>query len=343
VKITVRQKPSVLKSQDFFFDLRAALGQLGLRGEERFGIGAYLVAASRMSANPLRLWLQEQTGGNANYLLTTVQKLVAPGTFVEIRTGAQSAGALSQETLANKVAVLAEGDGPTREELVERFEVSSNALRRIAPNKERGRVVENNREVRAPFACVSSDHRYGFDHNPRWLTMKLERPAPRVNTKKNSAFNFVTPPSARELAEWRVVQTLIDQCVQEGVQLPTWVDVVVEEGCKDERNARHLPTFLQAWKTVAAMRSLTSLDAAGRSESRRVATFEDFAATALLLRKVFRAGNECPSVQKVFDKLGTPGDSAGVICPVTGNGRTYRIALQQTKWKSVLEDDEFDS
>jgi hypothetical protein len=121
---------------------------------------------------------------------------------------------------------------------------------------------------------------------------------------------------------WTEVQRLLQVRAQLPIQLPDWADVVISHSCRDEKSARHLPAFLEAWKTMTLLRSFR-VDDGHQQREFLLGGFEDLAVASLLLRVVFREGQRLPSVDKVFDECFKKGEVYGVLSPITGRGRRY--------------------
>jgi len=132
----------MLHSLDFFTDLRTAMQGAGLAGEETFGEGVFFVAASRFFQHPLRLCVQEQTDGGANYVVQHAAKLLQPGSLVELRPDSLQAWHDFIKKPAHKLVYLPDGDGAWRKENSTRFEIVQNQISRVVPVKRDERVVE---------------------------------------------------------------------------------------------------------------------------------------------------------------------------------------------------------
>ena len=327
----------MLHSLDFFIDLRTAMRGVGLAGEEGFGVGVYFVAASRFFQNPLRLCVQEQTDGGTNYVVRRVTKLLQPGSFVELPSDSIEAWRDFAKSPEQKVVYLPDGDGAWGKENSIRFEIAQNQISRVVPVKRDGRVVEKREEVEASFTCISTDHRDWMRDSSRWLTMLLDKPPQETGKKGNSFFSHASPLNEKQTRQWHGLQDLIQERAQLGIVLPEWADLVVEETCKDERAARHLPAFLQAWKTMCLFRSLRLSEKEITGQGCLHADFTDFAAAGSLLRKLFREGHWFPSRRNIFDKVRAVGEDAGFIHPITGKGIRYRQRSTPVRWASVLE------
>jgi hypothetical protein len=178
----------MLRSLDFFTDLRTAMQKIGLDGEESFGLGVYFVAASRFLQNPLRLCVQEQTEGGANYVVRHVVKLLQPRSFVELPSDSIEVWRGFRKSPAQKLVYLSDGDGAWGKENSTRFEISQNQIGRVVPLKKDKRVVEEREDVEGSFACISSEHRDWRRDSSRWLTMLLDKPPQQKRPKANSFF-----------------------------------------------------------------------------------------------------------------------------------------------------------
>jgi len=329
----------MLRSLDFFTDLRTAMRGVGLAGEEGFGVGVYFVVASRFLRNPLRLCVQDQTEGGANYVVRRVAKLLRSGSFVELSSDSDEAWHDFTRNPTHKVVYLPDGDGAWGKESSVRFEIAQNQISRIAPVKRAGRVVEEREDVETAFACISTDHRDWMRDSSRWLTMLLDKPPQETGKKGNSFFSHASPLDDEQKKQWHCLQDLIQERAQRGFVLPDWADVVVEETYKDERATRHLTAFLQAWKTMCLLRSLPLKEKEIAQRGGLLADFTDFAAAGSLLRELFREGHRYPPTRNVFNKVSTVGEDAGYIHPVTGKGIRFKHRIDPVRWRSVLEKD----
>jgi hypothetical protein len=322
---------------DFFTHLRTAMRGVGLAGEESFGVGVYFVAASRFFQNPLRLCVQQQTDGGANYVVRRVARLLKPKSFVELAPDSVEAWHGFTKKPAHKVVYIPDGDGAWGMENATRFEIAQNQISRVVPVKRDGRVVEERDDIEAAFACISTDHRDWRRDSSRWLTMLLDKPPQETGKKGNSFFSHANPLDDEQTKQWHRLQDLIEERAQRGILLPDWADVIVEETCKDERAARHLPAFLQAWKTMCLLRSLRLKEKEISQRGGLLVDFTDFAATGSLVRKLFREGHWYPPIRNIFNKVSPAGDDAGYIHPVTGKGICLKHRTEPVRWRSVLE------
>lgn len=322
------------RSRDFFTCLRGAMRTLGLAWEEiLFGVGVYFIAASRVFENPLRLNIEESTEGSADYIVGKVMQLLQPGNFVEIPASNKQAWSRFAENPAHRAVYLPDGDRNRSVGTGVRFEVLERQLKRVTPVKKEGRVWDRSEHVEGAFACISADHEYDPNYAPRWLTMRLGSP-------QKAGEKVGGPMDEGEFGRWHQVQKLIQERAQRGIAFPEWADLVVEHSCAKDRTAEHLPAFLQAWKTMSALRSLERENEEILRPGQSHATFEDFAATGLLLRKVFREGSRFPSAKKIFERLQPAGEEVSVLNPLTGKGVRYQSPPKKMLWGSLLAIDE---
>jgi hypothetical protein len=326
----------MLRSIDFFTELRTAMQGVGLAGEESFGVGVYFVAASRFFQNPLRLCVQEQTEGGANYVVRRVAKLLQPESFVELPSDPIEAWRGFAKKPAQKVVYLPDGDGAWHKENSKRFEIAQNQISRVVPVKRGGRVVEEREDVEAAFACISTDHRDWMRDSSRWLTTLLDKPPQQTGQKANSFFRHASPLNDEQTEQWHRLQDLIQARAQLGIVLPEWADLVVEETCKDERAARHLSAYLQAWKTMCLFRSLPLSEKEIAQRGGLKADFTDFAGAGSLVRKLFREGHWFPSRRNIFNKVTAAGEDVGFIHPISGKVVRFRHRSKPVRWAPVL-------
>jgi hypothetical protein len=329
--------PAFDRPLDFFTHLRAAMRDVGLVGEESFGVGVYFVAASRFFQNPLRLCVQEQTDGGANYLVRRVARLLKPKSFVELAPDSAEAWRGFTKKPAHKVAYIPYGDGAWGVENSTRFEVAQNQISRVVPVERDGRVVEERDDVEAAFACISTDHRDWRRDSSRWLTMSLDKPPQQNGPKAQSFFGHASALSEERTLQWHGLQDVIRERAQLGIVLPEWADLVVEETCKKERAARHLSAYLQAWKTMCLFRSLPLSEKDIPREGSLRADFTDFAAAGSLVRNLFREGQWFPSRKIIFNKITAEGEDVAFIHPISGKVVRFRHPSKPLRWKSVLE------
>ncbi len=178
----------MLRSLDFFTDLRTAMQGVGLAGEEGFGVGVYFAAASRFFQNPLRLCIQEQTDGGADYVVRRAAKLLQPGNFVELHIRFDPGLAWFHEKPCTEGRLSSRWGRRLRYGNSVRFEVVQNQISRVAPVKKDKRVVEERENVEASFACISSDHRDWMRDSSQWLTMLFGQTAAGNGEKRKFIF-----------------------------------------------------------------------------------------------------------------------------------------------------------
>jgi hypothetical protein len=313
---------NMLRPPDFFTHLRGVLTRVGLAGEEKYGVGVFFVATSRVLRNPLRLCVREKTEGGANYVVRRVAKLLEPGSFVELSPSKDQSWSRFAKNPEHMAVYLPEGKGAWSMPRQVRLEIAEHQLGRVVPVERDGRVVEERVDIEAPFACISAEYRADLNNASRWLTMILGKPPQQTGPRANPILRTI-PMGEEELLRWHRLQELAQERAQLGIVLPEWADLVIEETCKDERAARHLPAFLQAWKTMAVVRSLPWDKKEILRRGQVHANFTDFAAAGSLLRGVFREGHRFPSTGNIFNRAFPVGEENGFVHPLTGKGIRY--------------------
>lgn len=319
----------MLKTVDFFAELRSAMRKLGLAGEEKFGLGAWFVALSAVFRNPLRLHIREQSQGAANYIVRCVAKLMPPDQYVELSPAGEETWDRFKENAQHKVVYLPEGDSSVSEGTSIRFEIFDRGISRVTPVKRNGRIVEKYDRVEAAIAVVSANHGFDHDYAPRWLTVTLEKPPHQDGPVKAQV-------TTKELMQWQSVMKLAKTTAASGIRLPEWTDLVAEQAGADYRIAQTLPAFLQAWKTMALVRSL-SAQVKSSQRAPVVPNLDDFARANLLLRKLFVERNRFPSTKRLLSRITPPTERVGVINPVTGKGVVYgHMEEQRSRWQMIV-------
>jgi hypothetical protein len=316
-------------SGDLFSQLREAIRRVGLPSEERFGVGAFVGALSGLTANPLNLSIREATKGSTSYLVRRVARLLPPGTFAELPTNSEEKWQAFKENPTCTTVYLPDGDAEQSDDSGVRFEVGKGRITRVTPTREHRRIIERRDVVERRFACISADHRFGPNYSPGWLTMRLDKPPEQISKDFGAL-------SAKELAQWHDLYRRFGAKAKLGIDLPEWTDLAIERRCADFAAAPHLPAFLQAWKTMCILRSL-QIDKTESKRTRLEAHFEDFAATGLLLRRVFREGSWFPSAAQLFNRISPVGERVSVMHPATGKRVVYEHREQQRQqWQSLV-------
>jgi hypothetical protein len=329
----------MLRSLDFFTDLRTAMRGVGMAGEEGFGMGVFFVAASRFFQNPLRLCIREQTDGGANYVVRRSAKLLEPESLVELRPDSVQAWHDFTKKPAHKLVYLPDGDGAWGKENSTRFEIAQNEISRVVPVKRERRVVEKREDVEAGFTCISTDHRDWMRDSSRWFSMLLDKP-PQPTGSKAKSFLHTGPLSEKQVVQWHRLQDLIKERAQLGILLPEWVELVAEETCKNERAARHLSAYLVAWKTMCLFRTPRLDEREFATRGKLHANFTDLARAGSLVRKLFREGQWFPSTRNIFDKVASVVEDASYLHPITGKEIRFKHRSKPVRWVSLLGSDQ---
>jgi hypothetical protein len=323
MKSVTKAALAMLSSPDFFNQLRGALARSGLRGEERFGVGLFLALTSRLRPNPLRVAIREASDGSAKYQVRAVSKLLGEEQILDVHW--ERGWAHFAKSPKSSLAFVSTWSDYSTEGI--RLELKGNLMTRVVMRSYQGRVVETPQAIAAPFVCVSPEYprsRYGErGDGTRWLSMKL--PAPQ-----SSSSSAVAMLDDAEMACWSEIQRLLRHRAKVPILLPEWGDIMISQASQDELSAPHIPAFIEGWKTMTLLRSFQRTEE-DQQKNPIVATFEDLAATALLMRGVFQEGRRFPSLNKTADAALRVGVSTGVISPITGKGVKYQGSDNRAK------------
>ena len=303
---------AILGSQDFFGSLRGTLARMGLAGEERYGVGLYLVALSRFLPSPLRLCIQQNAEGNARFLVETVAELLPKNHRVGIYRDLNEAWPSFEKSPNNKVLwVPPDSEGPPSCGSFQ-IDISGNRITGVWSNKKNGRVVERRCTAQGRFVCVSGTAP-PFEWNlTRWLTIRL--PVPQRSRNQGST------PTEQDLAVWHEVQRLIEERCQVEVVLPQWLEIVIEQMFHDHRAERHLPAFLTMWKVMTVVRSFADDKRPG---SFMRADFLSFAAAGAALKGIFREGYWFPAPANIYEQIAQLGTKSSLLNPITGKALRF--------------------
>src|SRR4029077_14233797 len=125
------------------------------------------------------------------------------------------------------------------------------------------------------------DRPFELAQQSRWLAMRQKEEQRKASTIK------LPPLRDHALKEVHTVERLHKKRARLPIVLPEWAQIPTELMCeRDIRAMRHIPAFLQMWRTMCLIRSFQSEwnDKAASLQ----ASFEDLAAATLLAKKIFR-------------------------------------------------------
>jgi hypothetical protein len=304
---------AILGSRDFFGSLRGALASMGLVGEEKYGVGLYLVALSRFLPSPLRLCIQENAEGNSRFLVEKVAELLPKNHRVGIYRDLNEAWPSFEKSPNNKVLwVPPDSEGPPACGSF-KIDISRNRIVGVWSNKKNGRVVEKRHTAQGRFVCVAGTAPpFGWNLT-RWLTIRL--PVSQQSQNRGSTL------TGQDLAVWHEVQRLIEGRCEVEIVLPQWLEIVIEQMFHDRRAQRHLPAFLTMWKVMAIVRSFAD----GKPPQRFMrADFLSFAATGAALKGTFREGYWFPSAANIYEQIAQLGAKTSLLSPITGKALRFK-------------------
>jgi len=314
----------MLESAMFFHHLRRALSCAGLEGEEKMGVALYFAFSSRFRTNPLKVVLHEATEGSAKYAVKAVATLLEPGTLCQVFN--DRGWCRFRENPDRKIAFLSDWSSDANGGMKARCD--GNTLVRLQQRRLGGRVVEEADSVSGRFVCVSPERDRSAATPGRWLTIRMPEPP----SKPSAYTDHLDEDRA---AAWIEVQRLLEARAKLQIVLPDWEGVFFDHCCSNEFTFVNVPAFIEAWKTMALLRSFQDK---ARWETAKaagvyIADFADLAQTGALLGGIFREGRTFPSLQKIYAAVYPNGQEFYAMNPLTGKDRKY-LTLPSQKAKT---------
>jgi hypothetical protein len=314
----------MLESAMFFHHLLRDLGFAGLPGEEKSGVALYFAFLSRFRTNPLRVALQEATEGGAKYAVKAVARLLEPGTLCQVFK--DRGWCRFRENPDRKIAFLSDWSTDANGGMKARCD--GNTFVRLLQHRESGRVVEEADSASGPFVCVCSERDRSAATPGRWLTIKMPEPSSTPSA-------YIDNLDDGKVAAWIEVQRLVELRAKLQIVLPDWEGVFFDHSCSNEFTFWNVPAFIDAWKTMALLRSFQDKARWEKAKAAGVyiADFADLAQTGALLRGIFREGRTFPSLQKIYAAVYPNGQEFYAMNPLTGKDRKY-LTLPPQKAKT---------
>jgi hypothetical protein len=314
----------LLASGMLFERVRADLAQVGLLGEEAAGVALFFLLTSRFRRTPLRIALEEQTPGGMKYVVKAVCQLLAPGTLC--LAFSEKSWQRFKEHPDYKVVMVSGWSA-----LGWSAQCNGEVITRSTASVQGDRIVPDEQDsVRGRFVCVSSTVDYSDQTRGRWLRLKL--PEPKAQSSQPSGLDD------QRRAVWLEIQELVRQRASMDILLPDWSDLFLAYAARRELAFLNMPAFLEAWKTMALVRSF-QFDARWRRAENAgfyVADLGDLAYAGAIMR-AFKEGATFPSLQPVFEAV-FKGNELSVVSPLTGKGRTYKFPSRSAPRKPFWED-----
>jgi hypothetical protein len=314
----------LLASGVLFEHLRADLAQVGLFGEEEAGVALFFLFASRFRRTPLRVALEEQTTGGAKYVVKAICKLLAPGTLCLGYSA--TAWQRFKELPDHKIVMVSSWSA-----LGWSAQCNGDVFTRSTAAVQGDRIVKDERDaVRGRFVCVSSTVDYSDQTRGRWLRLKLPEP-------KTQSFQSRGLDDQRG-AVWLEIQELLRQRASMDILLPDWADLFLAYAARRELAFLNMPAFLEAWKTMALLRSF-QFDARwqrAKNAGFYIADFGDLAYAGAVMR-AFKEHATFPSLQPVFEAV-FKGNELSVVSPLTGKARKYKFPSRSAPRRPFWDD-----
>ena len=320
----------LLASGALFRHLRDDLGLVGLQGEETGGVALFFVSATRFRRTPLRLAIDESTGGGMNYAVNAVCELLGPG--VLCRAYSSGGWRRFQEDPDNKIVTVS---GWNRTGMSSHCD--GDTFARSVQCEQGGRVVdESTASATGRFVCICSEVDRSDRTRGRWLRLKL----PKSLLQHSSSSTLDDDRKAM----WIEVQKLLQERAQIQILLPDWSDLFFAYAARNDLAFLHMPAFLESWKTMALLRSFQcdSRWQHAQDTGFYVADFSDLAHTGAIIRAFTERAN-FPALQSIFEAVCSDTQEFSIESPLTDSGKRYRqrsapsLRTRRALWKDLTK------
>jgi hypothetical protein len=285
-----KKATELLRSPDFFFRFLQDVRRDGLIGERRNALALYLAGTSRLRPRPVNVMVKGESSSGKNYLVRKVVNFFPKKRVHEISSmSAHALNFIPEDDLTRSILYFYEIEG-ARSAHPNRLLISEGKLIHwYSASSKCGR--ETREKVTAgPVACISTttENALKIDDESRHLSLWVnESPAQTKRIAGAYVNSYVGALTAEERGTWIAVQNLLEERRAIPIEAPSWCEKLVELiPVGDVRIRRYWPAFIEAWKTVALMRSYRYDKADLEKRGNLTATFGDFAVANLILDKV---------------------------------------------------------
>jgi hypothetical protein len=291
---TIRQKAlRLLRSPYFFQKLVRDLQKTGLVGEERNALIVYVVATSRLLADPMALFVKGPSSVGKSYLTDKSLDFIPCSEVRKITGSSNKSWNYQQRNLRHKVVYLKERNAVSGPVHPLRLLISERELAYYVTVRRGNRSEVEKVVTKGPIAAVSTTRdRVEIDDETRHLSIWLDESPEQtgrivaatvereVENKKNLDRNA--------FASWREVQRLLKSRSKFPIRFRVWLKQVARSVDTTSIWARRLfPTFLRAVKTITLIRSFRWTTSELKQMQRIPVRFSDVAITIFIFGPAF--------------------------------------------------------
>lgn len=248
----------------------------------------FIVAVSRLLSKPLNLFVKGQSSSGKNHTVKKVLRLIPPKSICEVTNSSEMAWNYMGRKLRHKVVFFQEESVAFGgKQHPARLLISENRLERLVTVRKGAQFTTKKQVTEGPVACISTTTRdqLQVDDETRHVSIWADESSEQTARIVRAQLMETNPLTERELRIWYGVQGLLEERSPVPIDLPSWFDQVASRvWTGDVRIRRYFPSFVQACKTVALIRSFRCNDT---QPAKIKVRFSDYAVTTLIFEDAF--------------------------------------------------------
>ncbi len=304
---------SLLRSEDFFGELRKALKRGRLVGEVQNALAVYIVAISSLLDHPLSVLIKGASSGGKNFLATRVLDLLPKSAIREISSSSKTAWNYGANDFRHKVVYLQERNDASGAVHPVRLLISEQKLVRTVTVREGKEFISKEFVAEGPIASISTTtkDRIEVDDETRhlsvWIDESPEQTLQILKQRDSTAANL--EKEKEELEVWHEAYRLIERRASVPVVLPDWFVKIIDLVFVDDvRVRRYFPAFQEAVRTIALIRSFQTHPGDYEPGESISARFIDYATATCIFEDLFveslhLADDDCMATVKAIKEI----------------------------------------
>lgn len=280
---------ALLQEPDFFRELRESVERGGLVGEVQNALAIFVVAVSALLQRPLNCFVKAVSSAGKNFLVSKVLRLLPPSAIIPITSASETAFNYVGTEFKNKVIYIPEKNDAAGADRVRNF-ITEGELRRIVTIRQGAEFIKKEFVAEGPIAAISTTTRNSLEiddetrHISLWIDESKEQTR-RILARQAEPLIDLSP---EELEVWRKAHDLIAKRAAVPVELPNWRKQIIDKVYAGNISVRrYFPAFLEAFRTIALIRSFREHPQDYEPDEKIVATFADYAVATYIFDGLF--------------------------------------------------------
>ena len=285
---------TLLRSDDFFRQLLADLRRSGLVGEEQNALVVYIVATSRLLAEPLSLFVKGPSSVGKNFLTDRTLDFIPSGEVRKLTASSDKSWHYLEKHLENKVVYLKERNEASGPVHPLRLLISEKELIYYVTVREGNKSGVRRVVTRGPIAAISTTtkDRVEVDDETRHLSIWMDESPDQTGRILDAAVERELGKSQNltrsDRNRWHEVQRLLKSRSKLPITFPGWLKQVAQSVDKNSIwTRRYFPAFLRSVKAITLIRSFRWKGSALRAKGRIPVYFSDVAIATFIFGPVF--------------------------------------------------------